>query len=85
MLDNTVAGGIQAGDDPFDSMVRECYEEAGFQESLVRGAMKVCSNIGRGKRAIDCHLLNPTKPPLPFKANWCHFLLLPYEIGLVSA
>lgn len=39
-LDNSVAGGITAGDSPFDSMVRECGEEAGMEESLARSAMK---------------------------------------------
>jgi hypothetical protein len=39
-LDNSVAGGITAGDMPFESMVRECGEEAGLEEGLVRRVMK---------------------------------------------
>lgn len=44
MLDNSVAGGISAGDTPLESMIRECYEEAGFHESLVRSTIKVGNN-----------------------------------------
>ncbi|UZJ56471.1 hypothetical protein CBS101457_005791 [Exobasidium rhododendri] len=39
-LDNSVAGGITAGDLPFESMVRECGEEAGLEEDLVRRVMR---------------------------------------------
>ncbi len=41
MLDNTVAGGITAGEAPFESMVRECQEEAGLPEAFVRSQLKV--------------------------------------------
>ncbi|OSS45020.1 hypothetical protein B5807_09200 [Epicoccum nigrum] len=36
MLDNAVAGGIAAGESPFESLVRECAEEASLDEALVR-------------------------------------------------
>ncbi|KAG9229013.1 thiamine pyrophosphokinase-related protein-like protein [Amylocarpus encephaloides] len=36
MLDNTVAGGIASGEDPFESLVREADEEASLPEDLVR-------------------------------------------------
>lgn len=36
MLDNTVAGGIATGEDPFESLVREADEEASLPEALVR-------------------------------------------------
>jgi len=39
-LDNTVAGGITAGDSQAESIVRECWEEAGFPEGLVRKYIK---------------------------------------------
>lgn len=39
-LDNSVAGGITAGDSPYESMVRECGEEAGLGEDTVRSTMK---------------------------------------------
>ena len=36
MLDNSVAGGIAAGEDPFESLVREAAEEASLPAALVR-------------------------------------------------
>ncbi|KAF9011786.1 nudix hydrolase 20 [Cyathus striatus] len=35
-LDNTVAGGIPAGMSPFESLVKECMEEASIEEHIVR-------------------------------------------------
>ncbi|KAK4047909.1 hypothetical protein OIV83_005092 [Microbotryomycetes sp. JL201] len=47
-LDNTVAGGISAGDTPFDSIIRECVEEASldpqFTSNHVRNAGVVVYN-----------------------------------------
>jgi 8-oxo-dGTP pyrophosphatase MutT (NUDIX family) len=40
MLDNTVAGGIASGESPFESLVRECAEEAGLSEDIVRSGAK---------------------------------------------
>jgi isopentenyldiphosphate isomerase len=39
-LDNSVAGGITAGDQMYESMVRECWEEAGLPEDVVRKHMR---------------------------------------------
>jgi 8-oxo-dGTP pyrophosphatase MutT (NUDIX family) len=36
MLDNSVAGGISAGEEPFESLVRESMEEASLPEDIVR-------------------------------------------------
>ncbi|KAF1810480.1 thiamine pyrophosphokinase-related protein-like protein [Eremomyces bilateralis CBS 781.70] len=36
MLDNSVAGGIASGENIFESLVRECAEEASLPESVVR-------------------------------------------------
>lgn len=36
MLDNTVAGGLMTGEDPFECMVREADEEASLPEDVVR-------------------------------------------------
>jgi 8-oxo-dGTP pyrophosphatase MutT (NUDIX family) len=36
MLDNSVAGGIATGEEPFESLVREAEEEASLPEALVR-------------------------------------------------
>ncbi|KAE8269387.1 hypothetical protein A4X09_0g2948 [Tilletia walkeri] len=44
-LDNTVAGGITAGDSQGESVVRECWEEAGFPEDLVRKHIKATGVI----------------------------------------
>ncbi|KAL8941537.1 MAG: hypothetical protein Q9216_002169 [Gyalolechia sp. 2 TL-2023] len=45
LLDNTVAGGIAAGEDPSECIVREAAEEASFPEELVRSAIKPCGTI----------------------------------------
>lgn len=39
-LDNSVAGGISAGDAPYESMVRECAEEASLPADIVRKGMR---------------------------------------------
>lgn len=36
MLDNTVAGGIASGEDPFESLIREADEEASLPSDFVR-------------------------------------------------
>jgi 8-oxo-dGTP pyrophosphatase MutT (NUDIX family) len=45
MLDNAVAGGIASGEAPFESLVRECAEEASLQEDLVRSKAKACGTV----------------------------------------
>ncbi|KAL8730197.1 MAG: hypothetical protein Q9181_004748 [Wetmoreana brouardii] len=45
MLDNTVAGGIATGEQPFECLVREAAEEASFSEDLVRATAKPCGTI----------------------------------------
>ncbi|POS84462.1 hypothetical protein EPUL_001635 [Erysiphe pulchra] len=45
MLDNSVAGGIAVGEEPFDCLVREAAEEAGLQEDLVRNHAKACGTV----------------------------------------
>ena len=45
MLDNTVAGGIAAGEDPFECMIREAAEEASLPESLMRQKAKAVGTI----------------------------------------
>lgn len=42
MLDNTVAGGLAAGEKPFECLVREASEEASFSEQLVRSNAVSC-------------------------------------------
>lgn len=41
-LDTTVAGGVTAGEGPFECIVREAAEEASLSESLVRDAAHSC-------------------------------------------
>jgi 8-oxo-dGTP pyrophosphatase MutT (NUDIX family) len=45
MLDNAVAGGIASGESPFESLVRECGEEASLDEELVRTRAKACGTV----------------------------------------
>jgi 8-oxo-dGTP pyrophosphatase MutT (NUDIX family) len=45
MLDNTVAGGIASGESPFESMVRECGEEASLPEDLVRSKARAAGTV----------------------------------------
>ena len=41
MLDNMVAGGISSGVGIFDTMVKECQEEAGIPEHLAKKVVPV--------------------------------------------
>jgi 8-oxo-dGTP pyrophosphatase MutT (NUDIX family) len=45
MLDNAVAGGIASGESPFESLVRECAEEASLAEDLVRSKAKAAGTV----------------------------------------
>jgi len=45
MLDNSVAGGITAGDEPFETLVREAAEEASLSEEIVRRGAKPCGTV----------------------------------------
>lgn len=45
MLDNAVAGGIASGESPFESLVRECAEEASLEEDLVRAKAKAAGTV----------------------------------------
>jgi 8-oxo-dGTP pyrophosphatase MutT (NUDIX family) len=45
MLDNAVAGGIASGESPFESLVRECGEEASLPESLVREKARAAGTV----------------------------------------
>ncbi|RMZ76866.1 hypothetical protein DV738_g4699, partial [Chaetothyriales sp. CBS 135597] len=41
MMDNTVAGGMSTGEEPFECLVRECDEEASLPEHVVQSAHAV--------------------------------------------
>ncbi|KAF2873450.1 thiamine pyrophosphokinase [Massariosphaeria phaeospora] len=45
LLDNAVAGGIASGEGQFESLVRECGEEASLAEELVRSKAKACGSV----------------------------------------
>lgn len=45
MLDNTVAGGMTFGEEPFESIVREAVEEASLPEALVRSQTQACGTV----------------------------------------
>jgi len=44
MMDNTVAGGLSTGEQPFECLIRECEEEASLPEDLVRTA-QACGTL----------------------------------------
>ncbi|QRW13353.1 NUDIX family hydrolase [Ceratobasidium sp. AG-Ba] len=45
MLDNSVAGGIPHGMTPFESMVKECEEEASLSEEISRKSVKAAGAV----------------------------------------
>lgn len=45
MLDNTVAGGISTGEEPFECLVREASEEASLPENLVRKGARAAGTV----------------------------------------
>ena len=45
LLDNAVAGGIASGESPWESLVRECGEEASLPEELVRSKAKAAGTV----------------------------------------
>lgn len=64
MLDNTVAGGIAVGEDPFEALVRECDEEASLPQDIVRQSAKAAGTVSyfhiRDERAGgETRLLQP--------------------------
>lgn len=45
MLDNTVAGGLSAGEQPLECLIRECEEEASLHEDVVRRNVKTAGCV----------------------------------------
>lgn len=45
MLDNSVAGGIASGEEPFESLVREAHEEASLPEAVVRDNARAAGTV----------------------------------------
>lgn len=53
MLDNLVAGGVPSGQEPWQTLLRECGEEAGIARELAQGArpagvLQVCREVPEG-------------------------------------
>jgi 8-oxo-dGTP pyrophosphatase MutT (NUDIX family) len=44
MMDNTVAGGLSTGEEPFKCLIRECEEEASLPEDVVQSA-EACGTL----------------------------------------
>lgn len=78
MMDNTVAGGIAAGEEPFECMVREAAEEASLPESLVRPNLIAVGTVSyftiRGANAGgETGLLQP-------ECQYCYDLEIPEDV-----
>lgn len=66
LLDNLAAGGLSHGEQPFDCMVRELWEEAGVPEALARTIEALPENIlserveaeGVHREWLHCYTLN---------------------------
>ncbi|MCJ1472347.1 hypothetical protein MMC13_000994 [Lambiella insularis] len=64
MLDNSVAGGISAGEKPFDSLIREAAEEASLARDTVRHNARACGTVSYfhirdGRAGGETGLLQP--------------------------
>lgn len=80
MLDNTVAGGIAAGEVPFESLVREAMEEASLPEPLIRRKAKATGcvtyfHIRDSRAGGEVGLLQP-------ECQYCYDLDLTGEEGI---
>jgi 8-oxo-dGTP pyrophosphatase MutT (NUDIX family) len=78
MLDNTVAGGIAAREDPFEGLVREAEEEASLPEELVRRATTAEGSITYmhvrdDKAGGEVGLVQP-------ECQWVYDLELPVDV-----
>ncbi len=54
-LDNTVAGGIPSGMSIFDSLVKECMEEASLEPDVVRKYTRAVGSISYFIRCVLSH------------------------------
>ncbi|KAM0279822.1 hypothetical protein ACHAQH_004373 [Verticillium albo-atrum] len=77
MLDNTAAGGLMTGEDPFECIVREADEEADLSEDVVRGQTKAAGGVTytyiTHKEAGQAGLIYP-------EVQWIYDLELPPHI-----
>ncbi|UKZ90134.1 uncharacterized protein TrAFT101_005163 [Trichoderma asperellum] len=78
MLDNTVAGGLTTGEDPFECIIREADEEASLPDALVRNTAKWVGNatyiyITEAKHIGEDGYIYP-------ECQWVYDLKLPAEV-----
>jgi len=80
MLDNTVAGGLMTGEDPFECIIREADEEASLPEALVRDHARNTGTVSyvfiTDERSGEAGYVYP-------EVQWIYDLLLP--AGVVPA
>lgn len=78
MLDNTAAGGLMTGEDPFECIIREADEEASLEETVVRGLAKSVGKItylyiSEAKHTGEEGLIYP-------ECEWVYELELPIDV-----
>lgn len=78
MLDNTVAGGLATGEDPFECLVREADEEASLPEDVVRARAKCVDvvtyiYITEEERVGEADFIYP-------ECQWVYDLELPADV-----
>ncbi|KAF6815242.1 thiamine pyrophosphokinase-related protein [Colletotrichum musicola] len=79
MLDNTVAGGLMTGEDPFECVIREADEEASLPDSLVRSRIEHVGGVSyiyvTEREAGETGLIYP-------EVQWIYDLELPEDVVL---
>jgi len=68
MLDNLVAGGVPSTEDAWQTLLRECGEEAGIPHDLAArsrpaGALRVCRDVPEGLNSEVLHVYDLELPP----------------------
>ncbi len=74
MLDNLVAGGVRSGQDAWQTLLRECGEEAGIPVALAQrarpaGVLRVCHDVPEG---LDSEILHVYDLALPAGFTPCN-------------
>ncbi len=74
MLDNLVAGGVSSGQDAWQTLLRECGEEAGIPVALAQrarpaGVLRVCHDVPEG---LDSEILHVYDLALPADFTPCN-------------
>ncbi|EFX03798.1 thiamin pyrophosphokinase-related protein [Grosmannia clavigera kw1407] len=77
MLDNTVAGGLMTGEDPFECLVREADEEASLPERVVRQNSRAVGTITYVSVPDERAGVDPGCAYVYPECQWVYDLLLP--------